>query len=52
LAHGAGDQVGFLTNQADEAFDIILLGLMTNLLTGSKVKEQMTLEAKRVMILR
>jgi beta-galactosidase len=42
----------FLLNHADEARNVVLPGPMTDLLTGQKVKEQVTLEPKGVMILR
>ncbi len=47
-----GRRLLFLLNHADEAQSVVLPGPMTDLLTGNKVTEQATLEAKGVMILR
>jgi beta-galactosidase len=47
-----GRRLLFLLNHADEARSVTLPGPMTDLLTGRKVKEQVTLEPKAVMILR
>jgi hypothetical protein len=41
-----------LIGRANQAHSVALPGPLTDLLTGHKVKEQVTLEVKGVMILR
>jgi hypothetical protein len=42
----------FLLNHANEASEVALPQPMTDLLTGQTVEDQVTLEAKAVMVLR